>query len=184
MLSYLTANPAKITAVDLNPAHVALLRLKLAGLSHLPGWDEFYRFFGEADEAANMAGYRRYLRPNLDETTRRYWEKRSNAALRTAAGETWFLPGCGTFDRGAKRVARGAVPRTRCNEPFRPHPGGHDRMAQAIARFEKVRAAQAAMLAKAKGGLTGVGFVAPLLASGRVRRVDLRAGLRQPHAKA
>src|SRR5262245_30438643 len=31
VLSYLTANPNKITAVDLNRAHVALTRLKLCG---------------------------------------------------------------------------------------------------------------------------------------------------------
>ncbi len=42
-----------------------------------------------------------------------------------------------------------------------------------IAQLEKVRAAEAAMLAKVKGGLTEVGFVGPLLASDRVRRVDL-----------
>ena len=53
VLSYLMAAPARITAVDLNPAHVALTRLKLAGLTSLPGWEEFYRFFGEADDRQN-----------------------------------------------------------------------------------------------------------------------------------
>lgn len=77
VLSYLTADPAKITAVDLSPAHVALLRLKLAGLCHLPGWDSYYRFFGEADEAINIADYRRHLRPVLDTETRKYWERRT-----------------------------------------------------------------------------------------------------------
>ena len=34
ILSYLAASPARITAVDLNRAHVALVRLKLVGLEH------------------------------------------------------------------------------------------------------------------------------------------------------
>jgi S-adenosylmethionine-diacylglycerol 3-amino-3-carboxypropyl transferase len=77
VLSYLTANPDKITAVDLNRAHVALTRLKLCGARHLPGWDEFYRLFGDADDKRNMRAYARYLRPQLDAETRRYWEGRS-----------------------------------------------------------------------------------------------------------
>jgi len=77
VLSYLMASPARITAVDLNPAHVALTRLKLAGLTSLPGWEEFYRFFGEADDRQNTSDYRRYLRPAIDGDTRKYWEGRS-----------------------------------------------------------------------------------------------------------
>ncbi len=77
VLSYLVGSPARITAVDLNPAHVALTRLKLAGLASLPGWDEFYRFFGKADDRQNTRDYARYLRPAVDAETRRYWEGRS-----------------------------------------------------------------------------------------------------------
>jgi S-adenosylmethionine-diacylglycerol 3-amino-3-carboxypropyl transferase len=77
VLSYLTASPARITAVDLNRTHVALTRLKLAGLAVLPGWEEFYRFFGEADDRQNTRDYRRYLRPMIDGETRKYWEGRS-----------------------------------------------------------------------------------------------------------
>jgi S-adenosylmethionine-diacylglycerol 3-amino-3-carboxypropyl transferase len=77
VLSYLAADPAKVTAIDLNHAHVALVKLKLAGLRHLPGWDAYYRFFGEADDRSNIRAYRTYLRPVLDATTRRYWERRS-----------------------------------------------------------------------------------------------------------
>ena len=77
VLSYLAAAPARITAVDLNPAHVALTRLKLAGLTSLPGWEEFYRFFGEADDSQNTRDYGRYLRPVIDGETRKYWEGRS-----------------------------------------------------------------------------------------------------------
>jgi len=43
-LSYLLANPAKVTAVDLNHAHVSLVKLKMAGLRTLDGYDEFFNF--------------------------------------------------------------------------------------------------------------------------------------------
>jgi S-adenosylmethionine-diacylglycerol 3-amino-3-carboxypropyl transferase len=82
VLSYLVASPAAITAVDLNHAHVALNKLKIAGLRHLPNWDTFYRFFGEADDRANMLAYKQYLQPHLDGETRRYWERRSLSGRR------------------------------------------------------------------------------------------------------
>jgi len=76
VLSYLTANPGRITAVDLNRAHVALTKLKLCGARHLPGWEEFYLFFGEADDRRNLRSYARHLRPQLDRESRKYWEGR------------------------------------------------------------------------------------------------------------
>ncbi len=76
VLSYLTANPAKITAVDLSPAHVALVKLKIAGLRNMPNWQSFYRFFGEAKSRENYADYEEFLRDNVDAQTRRYWESR------------------------------------------------------------------------------------------------------------
>jgi S-adenosylmethionine-diacylglycerol 3-amino-3-carboxypropyl transferase len=42
----------------------------------MPSWDNFYRFFGAADEKANIAAYRRFLRDKIDAETRRYWEGR------------------------------------------------------------------------------------------------------------
>lgn len=81
VLSYLTANPAEITAVDLNKAHVALGRLKLHAAQKLPNHESFYRFFGEADERANIAAYERFLREGLDEEARRYWEGRDIAGF-------------------------------------------------------------------------------------------------------
>ncbi len=82
ILSYLTADPAHITGVDLNRAHVALTRLKLVGLKALPGWTEYYRFFGEADEAQNGRNYKHLLRPCLDPDTRRFWDGRSLSGRR------------------------------------------------------------------------------------------------------
>ncbi|MRG56851.1 DUF3419 family protein [Phyllobacterium sp. SYP-B3895] len=75
-MSYLTADPASVEAVDLNTAHVAFNRLKLAAVAHLPNYDAFYRFYGTADDRANLAAYERFIQPHLDATSRAYWEKR------------------------------------------------------------------------------------------------------------
>ncbi len=85
-LSYLAAGPAKITALDLNRAHVALLRLKIEGLKRLPGWDAFYRFFGEADDRENLSNYRNWLAPHLDGQSRLYWEGRNLSGRRRLSG--------------------------------------------------------------------------------------------------
>ena len=76
VLSYLSANPAHITALDLNVAHVALNRLKRCALKHLDDHETFYRFFGEANCRSNVAIYRQHLKPHLDRDTRRYWDGR------------------------------------------------------------------------------------------------------------
>jgi S-adenosylmethionine-diacylglycerol 3-amino-3-carboxypropyl transferase len=75
-MSYLTADPASVEAVDLNTAHVAFNRLKLAAVANLPNYDAFYRFYGTADDKANLAAYERFIRHHLDPTSRAYWEKR------------------------------------------------------------------------------------------------------------
>jgi S-adenosylmethionine-diacylglycerol 3-amino-3-carboxypropyl transferase len=87
VLSYLVADPARITAVDLSAAHVALTRLKLAAARHLPTQQAFYRFFGAADDPANVDAYWRYLASRLDATSRAWWEAR------------------GAFGIGAPRIA-------------------------------------------------------------------------------
>lgn len=76
ILNYLTERPASIQAVDLNPAHVALTRLKLTALEKLPEHETFFRFFGHADERGNKRVYFRELAPHLDAETRAYWSKR------------------------------------------------------------------------------------------------------------
>ena len=75
ILNYLVADPAEILAVDLNPNHVALTRLKLAALKDLPSYDDFFRFFGEANDKANRVAFDNFLSHRLDAQTRRYWEK-------------------------------------------------------------------------------------------------------------
>lgn len=76
VLSYLIADPARITALDLNTAHIALNRLKLAAVRSLPSWDEFFRFFGNADDDRNVDLYDRFVRARLDPASRAYWDRR------------------------------------------------------------------------------------------------------------
>ncbi|HWW63394.1 MAG TPA: DUF3419 family protein [Sphingomonadaceae bacterium] len=109
VLSYLTADPEAITAVDLNTAHVALNRLKLAAAQHLPDHASFYRFFGEANRRENPAAYRAYVAPHLDETSRRYWEGRDLIGRRRigAFAHNFFRRGLlGQFIGGAHLLAR------------------------------------------------------------------------------
>ena len=77
VLSYLTAGPARITAVDLSLAHVALNRLKLVAAQRLTSWDEFRRFFGAADDKANVEIFDRLIAPHLDAESLTYWNGRS-----------------------------------------------------------------------------------------------------------
>jgi len=76
VLNYLMADPAEIVALDLNPNHVALTKLKLAALEHLPDHESFFRFFGEAAGKANVEAFDRILKDRLDPDTRAYWEKK------------------------------------------------------------------------------------------------------------
>ena len=76
-LSYLTAKPAQVYAVDLNEAHLSLLKLKLAGTRAFSRYSEFWQFFGEAASSGNARLYRDRLRPLLDREARAYWDKRN-----------------------------------------------------------------------------------------------------------
>ncbi|MEQ8310855.1 MAG: DUF3419 family protein [Sphingopyxis sp.] len=86
LLSYLTADPAEIVAVDLNTAHVALSNLKRVAVQRLPDYLSFRRFFADADSGANIADYRIFVRPHLDDHSRRYWEGRDLAGRRRING--------------------------------------------------------------------------------------------------
>lgn len=84
-LSYLTANPARVIAVDLNAAHVALVKLKLAAAMHLPNHTTFFRFFGGAADWRNARLYDELIAPHLDAETRAYWEGRELTGRRRIA---------------------------------------------------------------------------------------------------
>ncbi|HEY5346662.1 MAG TPA: DUF3419 family protein [Rhizomicrobium sp.] len=82
ILNYLATSEARITAIDLNPNHVALTRLKLAALKHLPGHAEFFRFFGQASDSSNARAFDSHLASHLDKETRAYWGKRGTLKKR------------------------------------------------------------------------------------------------------
>ena len=74
VLNYLFHRPRRIVAVDLNANHMALTRLKLAAIKHLPDYESFYKFFGFGQHDDNLDNYRTYIREHLDEQTRTFWE--------------------------------------------------------------------------------------------------------------
>lgn len=74
VMNYLTEEPEAVRAIDLNPAHVALTRLKLCAIKHLPDYDSFFSFFGHADKKQNIDNYYKYIAPNLDPFSKKYWE--------------------------------------------------------------------------------------------------------------
>jgi S-adenosylmethionine-diacylglycerol 3-amino-3-carboxypropyl transferase len=76
-LSYLTAKPAQVYAVDLDEAHLSLLKLKLAGIRAFADYSEFWQFFGEGASRSNAELYCDRLWPLLDRQARAYWDKRN-----------------------------------------------------------------------------------------------------------
>jgi S-adenosylmethionine-diacylglycerol 3-amino-3-carboxypropyl transferase len=82
VLSYLVDDPTEIIAVDLNSAHIALNRLKLAALGAFDSHHEFFNFFGRADSSDNIVIYDEKLRPRLDAASRAYWEGRDLSGRR------------------------------------------------------------------------------------------------------
>lgn len=74
-MSYLMADPASVTAVDLSPAHIALLNLKATAARRLDQ-AAFFDLFGLADKADNPALVRETLAPYLDPRSKAYWTGR------------------------------------------------------------------------------------------------------------
>jgi len=78
VLNYLTEQPKSIEVVDLNEAHIALIKLKLTAIEHLPSYESFFDFFGRADLVKNLDRYEAYIKPHLDTQTLAYWESREH----------------------------------------------------------------------------------------------------------
>lgn len=110
MMSYLIAEPERIDAVDLSPAHVALGRLKLAAAARLDQFDDFWRLFGRADDPANVELYERVLAPALDREAQAWWEARRGLSRRTAmlAGNLYRFGALGRFLGVVHALARNA----------------------------------------------------------------------------
>ncbi|OLP44842.1 DUF3419 family protein [Rhizobium oryziradicis] len=77
MLAYLSRAPESIDVVDLNPHHIALNRMKLAAFRHLPDHMAVVRLLGSDNARTNATMFDRYIAPNLDSSTHRYWNQRS-----------------------------------------------------------------------------------------------------------
>lgn len=77
VLNYLLENPESITAVDLNRHHIYLLNLKITALKFLPDYEDFFAFFGFGKHEKNKENYQKYIAPNLDADTRKFWESNS-----------------------------------------------------------------------------------------------------------
>lgn len=82
LMSYLTADPERILAVDLNHAHIALNKMKLAAAQHLPDADAFRRLFVDAADPSNVDLYDHHIAPHLDAVSREYWEGRDKLGRR------------------------------------------------------------------------------------------------------
>jgi len=110
VLSYLTAGPAHITAVDINAAHIALMKLKLAAARHLPDHETFFRFFGAPDCGANVQAYKRHILPHLDAASAHYWQARyglrRRRRIRRFAGNFYRTGLLGNFIGASHLVAR------------------------------------------------------------------------------
>lgn len=76
-LSYLTAHPAKVTAVDLNHTHVALVKLKIAALRANLSHKQFFQFFGIGHSRENPYLYDTRLKLYLDSDARAYWDQKA-----------------------------------------------------------------------------------------------------------
>jgi S-adenosylmethionine-diacylglycerol 3-amino-3-carboxypropyl transferase len=75
VLDYALLAPKRIHAVDANPRQTALLELKVAGVRALE-FDDFFSVFGDGCHPAFPTLYNRYLREQLSDFARAYWDKR------------------------------------------------------------------------------------------------------------
>lgn len=74
VLNYLIHSPERIHAVDLNRNHICLLKLKLAALRYLPDYEDFFLFFGCANDKRNWENYKKYLSEHLSDEEHHFWE--------------------------------------------------------------------------------------------------------------
>ncbi len=71
-LAALLREPKSVHAIDLNPAQVALVELKLRAIEALP-WEDFVALLGIAPHEGRMGLYER-VRPRLPDRARAYWD--------------------------------------------------------------------------------------------------------------
>lgn len=81
-MAYLLAEPESIAAVDLNPGHVALTRLKRDAVRYLPSYEHYFRLFGIGADGRNVTDFYEHLYERLDPVTRTYWASRGPGGRR------------------------------------------------------------------------------------------------------
>lgn len=101
VLGMLADDPARIVAIDLNPAQIALTELKGAAVRHLSA-GELHAFLGLTPAPDRWAVYRR-LRPSLSEASRDFWDSRRRLI------EGGIL-GAGRFERYVRLFRRVVLP--------------------------------------------------------------------------
>jgi S-adenosylmethionine-diacylglycerol 3-amino-3-carboxypropyl transferase len=109
LLNYLPADPQRIFAVDLNPTHVALVRLKLTAIARCLDHASFFKLFGNANTVENVDAYDRLIAPHLDASTRSYWDGRDLTGRRriTRFQRSFYESGLlGRFIGTAHRLGR------------------------------------------------------------------------------
>jgi len=84
VMSYLTAQPKSVTAVDLSPWHVELNRLKLASAKHLPDHSAFYAVFGNAALPSNKDLLDQHVFKHLDPEAQAFWQGRNGLHRRAS----------------------------------------------------------------------------------------------------
>ncbi|MEM9677991.1 MAG: DUF3419 family protein [Pseudomonadota bacterium] len=99
-MSYLTADPGRILAVDLSPAHIALLELKKAAAKSLADHDAYFQVFGHADRAGSAKLLRRLVLPKLAQKDRAYWEGRMGVSGWLTGRRRLDLLDCGFYRHG------------------------------------------------------------------------------------
>ena len=75
ILNYLLHRPARIVAIDLNPYHMTLTRLKLKAAQHLPSHELFYNLFGYGQHPDNLATYQQHIQPQLSAEEDEFWSQ-------------------------------------------------------------------------------------------------------------
>lgn len=74
VLALLQDDPARIVAVDVNPAQTALVLLKMAAIERLTEPGRVAAFLGANPASDRVATYQRDIRPALPGDARRYWD--------------------------------------------------------------------------------------------------------------
>ncbi len=74
-LDYALTSPNHVYAVDMNPRQNALLELKKSGIRNLDH-DTFFKLFGEGRLEGVKEVYKNKLRPDLDEWSQGFWDKK------------------------------------------------------------------------------------------------------------